>query len=81
MSQRFKESKATTAKHAEQLRAMLKRPENKVCVDCKRNGEQAAVKKREERCKSQTDMNHLARAAHLPTLSPRAALLLVEHPR
>lgn len=38
MSNRFRETKATNAKHAELLRAMLKRPENKLCGDCKRNG-------------------------------------------
>lgn len=38
MSARLRESKATTAKHAQLLREMLKRPENKLCVDCKRNG-------------------------------------------
>lgn len=37
MSNRFRETKATNAKHAELLRAMLKRPENKLCGDCKRN--------------------------------------------
>ncbi|EIN13278.1 ArfGap-domain-containing protein [Punctularia strigosozonata HHB-11173 SS5] len=32
-----KQDKATTERHARILREMLKRPENKVCADCKRN--------------------------------------------
>lgn len=33
-----KQDKATTERHAKTLRELLKRPENKVCADCKRNG-------------------------------------------
>lgn len=33
-----RQDKATTEKHAKTLRELLKRPENKVCADCKRNG-------------------------------------------
>ncbi|OCH94214.1 ArfGap-domain-containing protein [Obba rivulosa] len=32
-----KQDKATTERHAKTLRELLKRPENKVCADCKRN--------------------------------------------
>ncbi|EED82874.1 predicted protein [Postia placenta Mad-698-R] len=32
-----RQDKATTEKHAKTLRELLKRPENKVCADCKRN--------------------------------------------
>ncbi|GJE99757.1 ArfGap-domain-containing protein [Phanerochaete sordida] len=32
-----KQDKATTDRHAKTLRELLKRPENKVCADCKRN--------------------------------------------
>lgn len=38
-----KQDKATTERHARILREMLKRPENKVCADCKRNGEPVAA--------------------------------------
>lgn len=33
-----RQDKVTTEKHARTLRDLLKRPENKVCADCKRNG-------------------------------------------
>ena len=33
-----KQDKATTERHARTLRELLKRPENKACADCKRNG-------------------------------------------
>ena len=33
-----KQDKATTERHAKVLRELLKKPENKVCADCKRNG-------------------------------------------
>lgn len=33
-----KQDKATTERHAKTLRELLKKPENKVCADCKRNG-------------------------------------------
>ena len=33
-----KQDKATTERHARTLRELLKRPENKTCADCKRNG-------------------------------------------
>ena len=34
-----RQDKAVTERHAKTLREMLKRPENKLCADCKRNGE------------------------------------------
>lgn len=34
----YKQDKATTERHARILRELVKRPENKVCADCKRNG-------------------------------------------
>ncbi|KAI5478375.1 hypothetical protein MNV49_005226 [Pseudohyphozyma bogoriensis] len=37
MSARYTQSKSEAAKHTEILKAMLKRPENKLCADCKRN--------------------------------------------
>jgi len=33
-----KQDKATTERNAKTLRELVKRPENKVCADCKRNG-------------------------------------------
>jgi len=33
-----RQDKATTDKFARTLRELVKRPENKVCADCKRNG-------------------------------------------
>lgn len=38
MSMRYTQPKAEALKHTEILKAMLKRPENKSCADCKRNG-------------------------------------------
>lgn len=38
MSARLRETKAMNAKNAEILRALLKLPDNRLCVDCKRNG-------------------------------------------
>ncbi|GAA5865174.1 hypothetical protein JCM1840_003932 [Sporobolomyces johnsonii] len=37
MSARYTQSKAETQRHLEILKGMLKRPENKLCADCKRN--------------------------------------------
>ncbi|KAM0789472.1 hypothetical protein ACM66B_000292 [Microbotryomycetes sp. NB124-2] len=37
MSTRYTQSKTEAARHSEILKTMLKRPENKVCADCKRN--------------------------------------------
>ncbi|GAA5848918.1 hypothetical protein JCM3766R1_000677 [Sporobolomyces carnicolor] len=37
MSARYTQSKAETQKHLEILKGMLRRPENKLCADCKRN--------------------------------------------
>ncbi|KAM0745886.1 Arf GTPase activating protein, partial [Meredithblackwellia eburnea MCA 4105] len=37
MSARYTQSKAETAAHLEILKGMLKKPENKLCADCKRN--------------------------------------------
>lgn len=34
-----KQDKATTDKFARKLRELVKQPENKICADCKRNGE------------------------------------------
>lgn len=33
-----RQDKATSEKHARTLRELVKRPENKTCADCKRNG-------------------------------------------
>jgi stromal membrane-associated protein len=33
-----RQDKATTERNAKVLRELLKKPENKVCADCKRNG-------------------------------------------
>lgn len=33
-----RQDKATSEKHARTLRELVKRPENKACADCKRNG-------------------------------------------
>lgn len=33
-----RQDKATTEKFTKTLRELVKRPENKVCADCKRNG-------------------------------------------
>src|SRR5436190_97667 len=33
-----RQDKATTERHAKTLRELVKRPDNKLCADCKRNG-------------------------------------------
>lgn len=38
-----RQDKATTERNARTLREMLKRPENKLCADCNRNGEQSPL--------------------------------------
>ncbi|KAK4054642.1 ARF GAP with effector function(s) [Microbotryomycetes sp. JL221] len=37
MSTRYTQTKSEAARHSDILKTMLKRPENKVCADCKRN--------------------------------------------
>lgn len=38
-----RQDKATTERFTRTLRELVKRPENKLCADCKRNGEQLQI--------------------------------------
>jgi hypothetical protein len=38
MATRHVQDKATTERHARALRELVKRPDNKFCADCKKNG-------------------------------------------